>query len=425
MIRRILLLLATAFTVALVAPVAAQAAPDDVVKVAVVRAPEANGGRNDSLPQIAQRTLGDQARATEILDLNRGRPQSDGGTLTDSGEVRAGWILLLPADASGPDVRSGRVGSAAVTGGTPFFTWKVVSALVGAVILALISLLVIFRRRIGRRVRDRYNAYVDNARWHRQIQERMRVRAQLSDEFTADRARPSLAWHTAAELTAEQVEAYALRVGEDTVTAWVTADHPPLSPWQAETDGMWTRTAGASGNPPSQRDGVAPCLVRIGGGEDGTLFVDLTWLDGVLAIGGSAGVAIDVLANLLADLTRFRPDLPVLSVQGLCGEPPGLPSTAIRMRSVTDLRATGPGSGADDGMVRLAARRRTLTALAVIPETPSADEAAHLLAACGPGSGQVAIVLGDLPGARWRWNAEADGKVRLPEIGVTVTAPSR
>jgi hypothetical protein len=56
---------------------------------------------------------------------------------------------------------------------------------------------------------------------------------------------------------------------------------------------------------------------------------------------------------------------------------------------------------------------------------PSPEEAAHLLAACGPGTGQIAIVLGDLPGARWRWNAEADGKVHLPEIGLTVTAPSR
>ncbi|MEV5819722.1 hypothetical protein AB0L22_11175 [Micromonospora haikouensis] len=420
-----LLLVATVFTVALVAPAAAPAAADDVVKVVVVRAPDNNGGRADSLRQIAQRTLGDPRRAAEILDLNRGRPQSDGGRLTDSGEVRAGWILLLPADASGPDVRLGRVGSAPDAGGASFFTWKVVSALVGAVILALLSLLVIFRRRIVRRVRGRYHASLENARWHRRIQERMRVRAQLSAEFAADRSRPSLAWHAAADLTAEQVEAYALRVGELTVTAWVTADHPPRTPWQAETDGRWTCPAEASGNRPAAGDAVAPCLVRVGGGEEGTLFVDLTWLDGVLAIGGSAGVAIDVLANLLADLTRFRPDLPVLSVPGLCGEAPGLPSTAVRMRSVTELRVTGRGPGTDDGMVRLAAHRRTLTALAVLPEAPSAEEAAHLLAACGPGSGQVAIVLGELPGARWHWHAEADGKVRLPEIGVTVTAPSR
>lgn len=424
MIRRAVVLVTAILAAALTGPGAASAAPDDVVKVAVVRTPEQNGGRADSLPQIAQRNLGDQARATEILDLNRARPQRDGGVLTDSGEVRPGWILLLPDDAQGPDVQLGRVNSAPAGGGDPLLSGTVVAALAGAVLLALLSLLVIFRRRIGRGVRDRYRAYRDNARWHQQIQERMRVRAELAAEFAADQRRPALAWQASAELTADQVEAYALRVDEHTVTAWVTADHTPRPPWLAETDGVWSRPATPTANPPSSGDAVTPCLVRLGG-EDGTLFVDLTWLDGVLAIKGSAGVAIDVVANLLADLARFRPDLPVLSVPGLGGEPPGLPHTAVRLRSVGDLRVDGPAPGTDDGMVRLAARRRSLTSLAVIAETPSAEEAAHLLAACGPGTGQVAIVLGDLPGARWRWNAEADGKVRLPEIGLTVTAPSR
>ncbi|GIJ31606.1 hypothetical protein [Micromonospora sediminimaris] len=425
MIRRAVLLLLAALTAVLAVPAAVSAAPDEVVKVAVVRSPGQNGGRADSLAQIAERTLGDPARAAEILDLNRSRPQSDGGTLTDSGEVRPGWVLLLPADATGPDVRLGRIGSTPAADSTPLLTWKVAAALLGAVILALLSLLVIFRRRIVARLRERRRAYADNARWHRQIQERMRTRAQLSAEFAADQKRPALAWQASAELTADQVEAYALRVDTRAVTAWVTADHTPRPPWLAEADGVWTRPADAVAGRPARGDAVTPCLVRVGGDDNGTLFVDLTWLDGVLAIGGSAGVAIDVLANLMADLSRFRPDLPVLSVPGLGGQPPGLPQSALRLGSVTELRINDSGPETDDGMVRLAARRRSLTALAVIAETPSADEAAHLLAACGPGTGQVAIVLGDLPGARWRWHAEADGKVRLPEIGVTATAPSR
>jgi hypothetical protein len=424
MIRRVLLLLAGILATLLAGPGVASAAPDDVVKVAVVRTPEQNGGRADSLPQIAQRNLGDRARATEILGLNRDRPQRDGGALTDSGEVRPGWILLLPDDAQGPDVKLGRVNPAITGDSDSLLTGKVVAALAGAVVLALLSLLVFFRRRVVRGVRDRYRAYRDNARWHQQIQERMRARAELAAEFAADRRRPALAWQASTELTADQIEAYALRIDEDTVTAWVTADHDPRQPWHAETDGVWSRPAAAIASPPAGGDAVVPCLVRVGGG-DGTLFVDLTWLDGVLAIRGSAGVAIDVVANLLADLARFRPDLPVLSVPGLGGEPPGLPHTAVRLRSVGELRVDGPAPGTDDGMVRLAARRRSLTSVAVIAEMPSAEEAEHLLAACGPGTGQIAIVLGDLPGARWRWNAEADGKVRLPEIGVTVTAPSR
>lgn len=424
MIRRTVMLLTAILAAVLAVPGVASAAPDDLVKVAIVRTSEQNGGRADSLPQIAQRNLGDQARATEILDLNRARPQRDGGALTDAGEVRPGWILLLPDDAQGPDVQLGRVNSDTTGGSDPLLTGQVVAAVAGAVILALLSLLVIFRRRIGRGVRDRYRAYRDNARWHQQIQERMRARAELAAEFAADQRRPALARQASAELAADTVEAYALRVDEHTVTAWVTADRKPRQPWHAETDVVWTRPATAAASPLTGGDAVAPCLVRVGG-EDGTLFVDLTWLDGVLAIRGSAGVAIDVVANLLADLTRFRPDLPVLSVPGLGGEPPGLPRNAVRLRSVGDLRIDAAAPGTDDGMVRLAARRRSLTSLAVIAEIPSPEEAEHLLAACGPGTGQIAIVLGDLPGARWRWNAEADGKVRLPEIGLTVTAPSR
>ncbi|MBB3084703.1 LysM peptidoglycan-binding domain-containing protein [Geodermatophilus sabuli] len=56
----------------------------------------------DTLGRIAARYLGDWARFEEILDLNRGRPQPDGGALTDPGLVRAGWVLVLPPDATLP-----------------------------------------------------------------------------------------------------------------------------------------------------------------------------------------------------------------------------------------------------------------------------------------------------------------------------------
>lgn len=54
----------------------------------------------DTLGRIAARTLGDWQRFEELLELNRGRPQPDGGQLTDSGVLRAGWVLRLPADAT-------------------------------------------------------------------------------------------------------------------------------------------------------------------------------------------------------------------------------------------------------------------------------------------------------------------------------------
>ncbi|UOY00015.1 LysM peptidoglycan-binding domain-containing protein [Blastococcus sp. PRF04-17] len=54
----------------------------------------------DTLGRIAARYLGDWTRFEELLDLNRGRPQPDGATLTDPGLIRPGWVLVLPPDAT-------------------------------------------------------------------------------------------------------------------------------------------------------------------------------------------------------------------------------------------------------------------------------------------------------------------------------------
>ncbi len=62
--------------------------------------------RRDCLWNIAERYLGDPFRWTEIRDLNRDRIQPDGRRLGDepSNWVYPGWELVLPADASGPEL---------------------------------------------------------------------------------------------------------------------------------------------------------------------------------------------------------------------------------------------------------------------------------------------------------------------------------
>jgi DNA-binding SARP family transcriptional activator len=79
------------------------AEPSAPHKMYVVQPP--HGRHYDSLWDIADRHLGDGRRYREIYELNKGRPQPDGGELTRASLIHPGWVLLLPADATGPGVR--------------------------------------------------------------------------------------------------------------------------------------------------------------------------------------------------------------------------------------------------------------------------------------------------------------------------------
>ncbi|GAA2555148.1 hypothetical protein GCM10010435_27120 [Winogradskya consettensis] len=68
---------------------------------------EAFPGEPENLWQIAERFLGDGNRAGEILALNAGRIQRDGGRLTDPSRLHTGWELVLPWDAAGEGLHSG------------------------------------------------------------------------------------------------------------------------------------------------------------------------------------------------------------------------------------------------------------------------------------------------------------------------------
>ncbi len=77
-----------------------QPAPAPVPVSADADAPTHTVLPGDSLWRIAQDRLGDGARYTEIAAANYERPQPDGQALTGDHWLRAGWTLVLPADAS-------------------------------------------------------------------------------------------------------------------------------------------------------------------------------------------------------------------------------------------------------------------------------------------------------------------------------------
>jgi membrane-anchored mycosin MYCP len=66
-------------------------------------------GAPENLWEVAARFLGDENRAGEILRLNAGRVQPDGDRLAGPSSLKAGWQLVLPWDATGPDLHYGPV----------------------------------------------------------------------------------------------------------------------------------------------------------------------------------------------------------------------------------------------------------------------------------------------------------------------------
>ncbi|SDT56100.1 S8 family serine peptidase [Actinoplanes derwentensis] len=64
-------------------------------------------GAPENLWEIAERFLGDPERAGEILDLNAGRVQPDGGRLVSPDDLTGGWHLVLPGDAIGAELQHG------------------------------------------------------------------------------------------------------------------------------------------------------------------------------------------------------------------------------------------------------------------------------------------------------------------------------
>lgn len=83
--------------------------PEDAPATApVIDHPTVTVQRHDSYWAIAERTLGDGLRWREILDLNVGRTLPDGTTIIAGDDtLHTGWVLLLPADATGEVVPPG------------------------------------------------------------------------------------------------------------------------------------------------------------------------------------------------------------------------------------------------------------------------------------------------------------------------------
>jgi hypothetical protein len=432
----------------------ANAAKREVVKVFVVADPSQTGGQLPTLQSIAASTLRDSGRAGEIFNLNKGRTQPDGGALTSpNDQLHPGWILRLPADASGPDVKLAQDnsgGSSAVQGGSTAnqagaqsgtvvsFPLAAGLAVVGSILLALVTAAIVARRRVARWfafVGRAFAALGAPARRRR----RLALRRSLSQRFAADLDSVRGAYRTFGEVatTAQQSEkpVYALRVDNAGATVWLSASDTLSAPWQQLDSTRWRRPAAAAtwgiqspaNRAPAARDETADaCLVRVGADTDSEpVFVDLSRLDGVLSVTGNRAVARDVVQNLLSELARIRPNTPVTVLPAADG---GVPlSIPAGLTEITRVPAPAPnGANGMHGTVRGAAARRPVGGLVVMAGAPTAREAAELLALCGTrGAGWTGLVCGPVEdGAHWRWHTDANGSVRIPVLGMELTVPA-
>lgn len=88
---------------------AAKAAPDPQAYVKYYVVAAQYQGQPENLTEIALRLLGSGERSAEIYNLNAGRIQPDGASLTDPAKLNGGWYLVLPWDAAGEGVKYGQI----------------------------------------------------------------------------------------------------------------------------------------------------------------------------------------------------------------------------------------------------------------------------------------------------------------------------
>jgi hypothetical protein len=405
------------------------------VKVFVVGTVSPDGTVPDTLASIAAATLGDPSGASQIFALNQSRLQ---GVTSADQELPGRLVLLLPSAASGPDVRLASV-AAPPPAQTSHQTsqrsshqgrgrdWTaIVLAVIGGIVLLIITLLIALRHQAARvaraaaaarrRAADRITG-PSRRRRSRLARSRL-AREWRSDPVSAALARTALtnAGQALPASTSRPVAADVSRAGV-LVTPMPPVEPPPL--WQRSGSG-WLGTPVVA----MQVNGGGDELcrpIRVGGEQHRQVFIDLSHCDGVLSLAGDTRTAAEILNALLDEISADHPDLKLASL----GRAAGTTGARHQLRHSSELAALidRPTAQFDDAPLRAAARRRRLTGVVAIPDGTPATESAEVARLCSvPGSTWMAVAVGDIPGAHWRWEARPDGTVSLPLIRQTVIA---
>ncbi|MEV4758825.1 hypothetical protein AB0J86_27525 [Micromonospora sp. NPDC049559] len=460
-------LVAALMALLVVVPLApGRAAADPAVPYWVV--PGQPGTPSDlTLPGVADRVLGDSHRWPEIFELNQGRPQPDGLTLTEPAqELRAGWVLELPEGARSGEIRIGPLpdstaqpglppanqpGAPPVADGQPGLPpagqpgvppdepgappagvphVRVIglapaagaAVLVGAALLlaAGVAGAVLLRRRSrgpGAAVPTASSAGAERTGRDRAVLER------ALGQLPAGAARPQV---------------YAAVVGPDRVSLRLAPALPQAPPpWQVREQGsVWEA-------PNWQLDAVSagpgtpelPLLATVGtiGGE--LTVVNLGRAPGLVALTGDPATSMSV-AGAFLDEIGSDPAAAAVAISVL-GPVPGGRLAPGRIRTISDVRElaeahpAGPagaagtagapaGTAGGAGGPARSLRRQFVVVTAPIP--PAALERLGALAAGSDNSAAV-LVVGDAPNAAWRFESGPDGSFDVGVLGLRLDQP--
>ncbi|MFF8713971.1 hypothetical protein ACF07T_21410 [Streptomyces sp. NPDC015184] len=448
---------------------------DEVTKYYVVKSAQENGGEQETLFGIAERTLGDGDRFEEILVLNSGRQLPDGSAFVSPDQLTPGFPLILPEDADGPGVEFGVLpeestaaapakppeqgvspaprttagrssGPFAGLGDRLASPW-LIGGVAGATVLTVV---IVARRPIGRALRATGSGIARAARVLRPrlprrlaLALRRRRRGALARRLAADTRTPVVVRQALRELipadTADAerpVRVYSVLAEPTKLLASVSGAHTAPAPWTALEPNRWERTGLPSvieGDPAADMALALPHLARIGVSERGAqVMVDLGQINGALSVSGDLVVAQDTVAALVRGLLELpRQSTVVVSVDPGASALPGL-NGLVRVRSVSEVKGRAPEeilNSAEElgvGLVRGAARTGEVTGFIVLQDAPTAEEARALADLTGSeGGGWIVLTVGDVPGAHWRWYAENDGSVDLGVLGLRVVVPTQ
>lgn len=425
--------------------------------VYVVQPPE--GRYHDNLWDIAERTMGEGRRYQEVFELNKGRDQPDGQELTLERLIYPNWLLVMPEDAVGvervtavftpaapaetapvtqvPGFPAGdAVEQVADQGGAAVADDAAVAAqdgigtegLVGAGLLAVGLLAAIDRLRRRRATEEPSDDAVE-------VEVALRIGSDPQRALLLDRGLRQLA-HAVQAAGSDLPGVFAVAVDDVALELRLSPPAPTApAPWHVLDSGRrWRLDAADLDLAAAGAHAPFPGLVSLGRDADGRdVLLDLEAAQGPVAIVGDPGVARELAAALACELAtnRWSDDLRVTGVdlpEGLdvlpgerYGATRALDDVLERLRA---RRVDALGAGVLTGRARAAGSHAWVPEYLVLGSLPAPDVAQRIasLAATDQRSPLGVVCVGDLPGARWRLVADADGRVSADVLGLDVRA---